>query len=47
MALKEGAVINMGQNESVTVDLKSGTYEVVCTVPGHVQLGMIVPITVM
>ena len=46
MALKEGAVINMGQNESITVDLKPGTYQVVCTVAGHVQLGMIVPITV-
>jgi len=46
MTLKEGAVINMGQNESITVDLKPGTYQVVCTVPGHAQLGMVVPITV-
>lgn len=45
-ALKEGTVINMGQNEMITVDLKPGTYQVVCTVAGHVQLGMIVPITV-
>lgn len=44
--LKEGAVINMGQNESVTLDLKPGTYQVYCSVAGHVQLGMIMPLTV-
>lgn len=46
MTLKMGEVINMGQSESITVDLKPGTYQVVCTVAGHAQLGMIVPITV-
>lgn len=44
--IKMGEVINMGQNETVMVDLKPGTYQVVCTVAGHVQLGMVVPITV-
>ena len=29
-----------GKTEKLKVDLKPGTYQMLCTVPGHVQLGM-------
>jgi plastocyanin len=29
-----------GKPEKLKVDLKPGTYKMLCTVPGHVQLGM-------
>jgi uncharacterized cupredoxin-like copper-binding protein len=38
--------IDPGKSGSVTVALQPGTYQVVCSVPGHVQLGMIVQLTV-
>jgi uncharacterized cupredoxin-like copper-binding protein len=38
--------IDPGKTGSLTVDLQPGTYNVVCTIPGHVQLGMIVALTV-
>lgn len=39
-------VINAGQTAKLTVDLKSGTYELYCSVPGHKQAGMDTKITV-
>ncbi len=44
--IKDSATIDPGKTTSITVDLQPGTYNVVCTVPGHVQLGMIVKLTV-
>jgi plastocyanin len=38
--------IDAGKTGTLTVALQPGTYQVVCTVPGHVQLGMIVQLTV-
>jgi uncharacterized cupredoxin-like copper-binding protein len=38
--------IDAGKAGTLTVALQPGTYQVVCTVPGHVQLGMIVQLTV-
>lgn len=39
-------VIDPGQTAKLTVDLKSGTYDVYCSVPGHKQAGMDVKVTV-
>jgi len=44
--IKDSPTIDAGKTTSITVDLQPGTYNVVCTVPGHVQLGMIVALTV-
>jgi plastocyanin len=44
--IKDSDTIDQGKTTSITVDLQPGTYNVVCTVPGHVQLGMIVALTV-
>ncbi len=44
--IKDSENIDGGKSGTLTVDLKPGTYQVVCTVPGHVQLGMIVMLTV-
>ena len=38
--------IDGGKSGTLTVSLQPGTYQVVCTVPGHAQLGMIVQLTV-
>jgi uncharacterized cupredoxin-like copper-binding protein len=38
--------IDAGKSGTLTVNLQPGTYQVVCNVPGHVQLGMIVQLTV-
>jgi plastocyanin len=35
-----------GQSENLRVDLKTGKYSLVCTVPGHRQLGMVGTMTV-
>jgi plastocyanin len=35
-----------GRSESVTVDLKPGTYEMICTVGNHANLGMTGELTV-
>jgi uncharacterized cupredoxin-like copper-binding protein len=39
-------VIDGGKTAKLTVDLKSGTYELYCSVPGHKQAGMDTKITV-
>jgi uncharacterized cupredoxin-like copper-binding protein len=44
--IKDSDTIDPGKTTSITVDLQPGTYNVVCTVPGHVQLGMIMKLTV-
>jgi uncharacterized cupredoxin-like copper-binding protein len=35
-----------GKSESLTVELKPGTYEIYCSIPGHKQLGMDLKATV-
>jgi uncharacterized cupredoxin-like copper-binding protein len=35
-----------GQSESLTVELKPGSYEFYCSIPGHKQLGMDLTVTV-
>ncbi len=44
--IKDSETIDGGKNTSITVDLQPGTYNVVCTISGHVQLGMIMTLTV-
>jgi uncharacterized cupredoxin-like copper-binding protein len=39
-------LINPGKTAKLTVDLKSGTYDVYCSVPGHKQAGMDVKVKV-
>ena len=39
-------VIDGGKSAKLKVDLKSGTYELYCSVPGHKQAGMDVKVTV-
>lgn len=38
--------IDPGKTGTLTVDLKPGTYTVICNIPGHEQLGMHVTLTV-
>jgi uncharacterized cupredoxin-like copper-binding protein len=38
--------IEAGQSKSLKVDLKPGTYELYCSIPGHKQAGMDVKLTV-
>lgn len=38
--------IDPGKSSSLKVDLKPGTYDVFCSIPGHKQLGMDVKLTV-
>jgi uncharacterized cupredoxin-like copper-binding protein len=40
------SLLNPGQSETVKVDLKPGTYDVYCSVPGHKQAGMDLKLTV-
>ncbi len=44
--IKNSDTIDSSKTTSITVDLQPGAYNIVCTVPGHVQLGMIVKLTV-
>ena len=39
-------VIDPGKTAKLTVDLKTGTYDVYCSVPGHKQAGMDVKLKV-
>ena len=39
-------IISPGQTAKLSVDLKSGTYDVYCSVPGHKQAGMDVKVNV-
>jgi plastocyanin len=43
---KASDIIDPGKNGQLTVDLKAGTYTVICTIPGHEQLGMKMTLTV-
>jgi uncharacterized cupredoxin-like copper-binding protein len=43
---KTAGLISPGGQESVTVTLQAGTYDIYCGVPGHKELGMDVHITV-
>jgi plastocyanin len=43
---KATANIDPGKTATLTVDLKPGTYTVICDIPGHEQLGMHVTLTV-
>jgi uncharacterized cupredoxin-like copper-binding protein len=38
--------IDAGKSASLKVDLKPGTYDIYCSIPGHKQLGMDVKLTV-
>lgn len=38
--------IDPGKTGSLTVDLKPGTYTIICNIPGHEQLGMKMTLTV-
>ena len=40
------SLLNPGQSETLKVDLKPGTYDLYCSVPGHKQAGMDVKVTV-
>ena len=37
---KKTRILNPGERQTITVVLKKGRYVVLCTVPGHAQLGM-------
>lgn len=39
-------LLNPGESKTLTVDLKPGTYDIYCSVPGHKQAGMDVKLTV-
>lgn len=43
---KESATIDAGKTIQLKIDLKAGTYTLICSVPGHEQLGMKVTIKV-
>jgi uncharacterized cupredoxin-like copper-binding protein len=43
---KASDIIDPGKSGEITVDLKAGTYTVICTIPGHEQLGMKMTLTV-
>jgi plastocyanin len=43
---KKTRILNPGQRQTIRVTLKKGRYTVICTVPGHRQLGMRQVVTV-
>ena len=46
-ALKvKSPVIKPGQSVTITLNLKKGTYQVYCDVPGHQEVGMVATLTV-
>lgn len=42
----EQHLVRPGQSRDVELDLKPGTYEAVCTIPGHKEAGMVVQVEV-
>lgn len=42
----EQHLVKPGQTTTVELELKPGTYEAICTIPGHKEAGMIVKIEV-
>jgi uncharacterized cupredoxin-like copper-binding protein len=44
--IQETPNIDSGKTANLTVNLQPGTYQIVCSIPGHVQLGMIIQLTV-
>jgi len=44
--LAEGQVLSGGQSETISANLKPGSYELICHVPGHYQAGQHIPFTV-
>lgn len=42
----EQHLLKPGESEVVELELKPGTYEVICTVPGHKEAGMVVTLEV-
>lgn len=44
---KESKTINANQSDQFSIELRPGTYDVICTIAGHEQLGMKVQLTVM
>jgi uncharacterized cupredoxin-like copper-binding protein len=44
--IKGSETIDAGKTTTLSLDLQPGTYRVICTIPGHRQLGMDVPFTV-
>jgi uncharacterized cupredoxin-like copper-binding protein len=39
-------LLDAGQSKTLSVDLKPGTYDLYCSVPGHKEAGMDVKLTV-
>ena len=44
--IKASENVDANQTGSVTIPLSPGTYQIICSVPGHLQLGMITKLTV-
>jgi uncharacterized cupredoxin-like copper-binding protein len=44
--IQETPNIDSGKTANLTVNLQPGTYQILCSIPGHVQLGMIIQFTV-
>ncbi len=42
----EQHVVRPGQSLTVTLDLRPGTYEAICTIPGHKEAGMVATVEV-
>jgi uncharacterized cupredoxin-like copper-binding protein len=38
--IEEGPVVGKGASSDLTADVKPGTYQFLCTVPGHADGGM-------
>jgi uncharacterized cupredoxin-like copper-binding protein len=42
----EQHVVKPGETRDVELELKPGTYEAICTIPGHKEAGMVVQVEV-